>query len=263
MSLQAKIQSLAKFIDANIILILGSFLMIFIPLYPKIPLFSPIEEYIVRVRLEDIFILITVLIWSVQVLRKKITVHPTFFKLISGYGIFGLLSVLSAMFIIKTVPLESIHIGKTVLHYFRYLEYFSLFFVLHSAIKSKKDVQKVLTILVLTTFAIALYGFGQRYYYWPVYSTMNREFSKGIVLYLTEHARVQSTFAGHYDLAAWLVIVLPIILTLAFKAKQKAIKIAAHLAHWVGLWLLIESAARSSFAAYIVAITVVVIFLSI
>jgi len=263
MSLQAKIQSLAKFIDANIILILGSFLMIFIPLYPKIPLFSPIEEYIVRVRLEDIFILITVLIWSVQVLRKKITVHPTFFKLISGYGIFGLLSVLSAIFIIKTVPLESIHIGKTVLHYFRYLEYFSLFFVLHSAIKSKKDVQKVLTILVLTTFAIALYGFGQRYYYWPVYSTMNREFSKGIVLYLTEHARVQSTFAGHYDLAAWLVIVLPIILTLAFKAKQKAIKIAAHLAHWVGLWLLIESAARSSFAAYIVAITVVVIFLSI
>jgi hypothetical protein len=262
MSLQTKITSLAKLIDDNIILILGSFLMIFIPLYPKIPLFSPIEEYIVRVRLEDIFILITVLIWFVQVLRKKITVHPTFFKLISGYGIFGLLSVLSAMFIIKTVPLESIHIGKTVLHYFRYLEYFSLFFVLYSAIKSKKDVQKILALLLATTLAIAIYGFGQRYYYWPVYSTMNREFSKGITLYLTEHARVQSTFAGHYDLAAWLVIVLPIILTLAFKAKQKTIKIIAHLAHWVGLWLLIESAARSSFAAYIVAITVVVIFLS-
>ncbi|NCN87414.1 MAG: O-antigen ligase family protein [Candidatus Pacebacteria bacterium] len=262
MSIHQRLKSLAKFIDNNIILILGGFLIAFIPLYPKIPLFSPIEEYIVRVRLEDIFILITVIIWAVQVFRKKIKIHPTFFKLITGYGVIGLLSVLSAIFIIKTVPIESIHIGKTLLHYFRYLEYFSLFFVLYSAIKSKKDVQKILTILILTTFAIALYGFGQRYYYWPVYSTMNREFSKGIVLYLTEHARVQSTFAGHYDLAAWLVIVLPIILTIAFKTKEKVIKIIAHLAHWLGLWLLIESAARSSFAAYIVAVTVVVLLLS-
>jgi hypothetical protein len=262
MNLQKKLKSLVKFLDQNIILILGGFLLAFIPLYPKIPLFSPIEEYIVRVRLEDIFILITVLIWFIQVLRKKINIHPTFFKLISSYGVIGLLSVLSAIFLIKTVPMENIHIGKTLLHYFRYLEYFSLFFVLYSAIKTKKDVQKILSIIVLTTFAIALYGFGQRYYYWPVYSTMNREFSKGITLYLTEHARVQSTFAGHYDLAAWLVIILPILLAIAFKTKQKSIKIIAHLAHWVGLWLLIESAARSSFAAYIVSITIVVLFLS-
>ena len=82
-------------------------------------------------------------------------------------------------------------------------------FVLYSSIKSKQDVQKILAVMFFTTFAVAFYGFGQRYYYWPVYSTMNREFSKGITLYLTEHARVQSTFAGHYDLGAWLVIILP------------------------------------------------------
>jgi len=257
-----KIKSLLNYLDNNIILLLSGFLLAFIPLFPKIPLFSPIEEYIVRVRLEDIFVLITVIIWFVQVLRKKITINPTFFKLIFSYGIIGFLSVFSAIFITKTVPLENIHIAKTVLHYLRYLEYFSLFFILYSAIKSKEDIKKIFNVIFLTIFAVVIYGFGQRYYYWPVYSTMNREFSKGITLYLTEHARVQSTFAGHYDLGAWLVVILPLLLTIAFKTKNKVLKVISHLAHWGGLWLLIESAARSSFAAYIVAVTLVVIFLS-
>ena len=55
---------------------------------------------------------------------------------------------------------------------------------------------------------VAVYGFGQKYLYWPAFSTMNREFSKGWVLYLTEHARVLSTFGGHYDLAAFIMMVL-------------------------------------------------------
>lgn len=257
-----KIKLVINYVDNNILLILGGFLLAFIPLFPKIPLFSPIEEYIVRVRLEDIFILITVVIWFIQVLRKKTRVNPTFFKWVFSYGVVGFLSVISAIFITKTIPLENIHIGKTLLHYFRYLEYFSLFFILFSAIKSKNDVKKIFTIIFFTIFAVAIYGFGQRHYYWPVYSTMNREFSKGITLYLTEHARVQSTFAGHYDLAAWLVIILPLLLTIAFKTKHKALKAISHLAHWSGLWLLIESASRSSFAAYIVAITFVVLFLA-
>jgi hypothetical protein len=260
--MKQKVHSLLRFLDTNLILILSGFLLAFIPLYPKIPLFSPIEEYIVRVRLEDVFILITGIVWVIQLLRKKIAVHTTFTRFIGAYAIVGILSVLSALFLIKTVPFEYNHIGKTILHYLRYLEYFSLFFITYSAIQSKADVKKLGVVLLGTTVAIALYGFGQRYYYWPVYSTMNREFSKGITLYLTEHARVQSTFAGHYDLAAWLVIVLPLLLTFAFKTKKRAFKLIFHLAHWTGLWLLIESAARSSFAAYVVAVTLVVIFLS-
>lgn len=262
MEKKISLKKILTFVDQNILLFLGSFLLAFIPLYPKIPLFSPIEEYIVRVRLEDILILLTVIVWFIQLVRKKINIDKQFFRLILTYALIGLGSVLSAVFVIKTVPIEQIHLGKTILHYLRYLEYFSLFFILYSAVRSKKDVIKILTIIVITAFGIALYGFGQRYYYWPVYSTMNREFSKGITLYLTEHARVQSTFAGHYDLAAWLVIILPILLSIAFSTKSKLIKLIAHLGHWVGLWLLIESAARSSFAAYIVGITVVVFFLA-
>lgn len=254
-----KIKKILSIIDEQIIFWLAGFLIFFIPLYPKIPLFSPIEQYIVRVRWEDIAILFTVIVWVIWWLRKKVTINIQFAKLIGLYLLFSFLSVVSGIFLTKTIPLEAIHIGKSLLHFFRYLEYFTLFFILYSAIKTKKDVIKVLIILAITLFGVTVYGLGQRYLYWPVYSTMNREFSKGIRLYLTEHARVQSTFAGHYDLGAWLVIVLPLILALAFTSKNKFIKLGLHLLHLGGLWLLVESAARSSFAGYIIAVEIVVV----
>lgn len=254
-----KIKQFLTIIDEQIIFWLASFLIVFIPLYPKIPLFSPIEQYIVRVRLEDVAILFTVIVWGIWWLRKKITVSTRFAKIIGLYLFFSFLSVVSGIFLTKTIPMETIHIGKSLLHFFRYLEYFTLFFILYSAIKTKKDVVKLLGILSATLLGVTIYGLGQRYLYWPVYSTMNREFSKGARLYLTEHARVQSTFAGHYDLGAWLVIVLPLILALALSLKNKFIKLGLHVLHLGGLWLLVESAARSSFAGYIIAAEIVVL----
>lgn len=245
-------------LDDHIILILGSFLIAFIPLYPKIPLFSPIEQYIVRVRIEDLAVAATALVWLVQVARKKILWNSRFFWLMGLYGTIGLLSVLSAVFFIQTVPLEPLHLGKTLLHFFRYLEYFTLYFFVFSAIKQKKHLYWLLGVVAATVLLVAIYGFGQRYYYWPVYSTMNREFSKGIRLVLTEHARVQSTFGGHYDLAAYLVIVLPLLLGLAFSVKSKSIQLLLHGIHWTGIWLLILSASRTSFLAYLLGVWLVV-----
>jgi len=258
-----KIKQILTIIDQQIIFWLASFLIVFIPLYPKIPLFSPIEQYIVRVRLEDIAILLTVIIWGIWYLRKKVAISTKFAKIIGLYLGFSFLSVISGIFLTKTIPMESIHIGKSLLHFFRYLEYFTLFFILYSAVQTKKDVIKLLGVLATTLFGVTIYGLGQRYLYWPVYSTMNREFSKGIRLYLTEHARVQSTFAGHYDLGAWLVIVLPLILALALSVKNKLFKVGLHLLHLGGLWLLVESAARSSFAGYVIAAEIVIIIFAI
>ena len=51
--------------DENILFVFSTFLLAFIPLYPKIPLFDIIPGYIVRVRLEDIFITIAGLLWLV------------------------------------------------------------------------------------------------------------------------------------------------------------------------------------------------------
>jgi hypothetical protein len=261
--------NILSWIKKNPMLLLSGFLLLFIPLYPKIPLFSPIEQYIVRVRLEDFFVLGVVLAWVFQVIKQKIkskklppSLNTAASKGIFAYLAIGFLSVLSAIFITRTVTLEPLHLGKTILHYLRYIEYFSLFFIFFTAIKSKKDLKIVLSLLTGIIVLAAIYGYGQRNYYWPVYSTMSREFSKGIRLYLTEHARVQSTFAGHYDLGAYLALVLPIILSLAFYVKNKLIKTWLHFSHWAGLWLLVESAARSSFAGYLVGVTFVIFLIA-
>jgi len=87
---------------------------------------------------------------------------------------------------------------------------------------------------------------------------MNREFSKGIKLYLTEFARVQSTFAGHYDMAAYLVVVLPIVLAFAFQVKRNILKAALYVTFWLGTWLLILSASRTAFAAFMVGVMIVI-----
>jgi len=241
-----------RWIDDNLILLLSAFLIAFIPLYPKIPIWSPIEQYIVRVRLEDFFVLITMGIWLVYIWRKKIVWRSAFLWMIGAYAVVGLLSVLSAFFLIQSVPLQPLHVGKTLLHYFRYLEYFSLFVILFSAIKKRSHVWLLLIIFALTVSAISIYGYGQKYFYFPVYSTMNREFSKGVRLYLTPHARVQSTFAGHYDMAAYLVIALPLLLSLAYKAGAKWQRFLFYSSFWLGSWLLIVSASRTSFVAFLV-----------
>lgn len=247
-----------RWLDDHILLILSGFLLAFIPLYPKIPLADLIPGYIVRLRLEDLFVAFTAIVFGIQFLRKKVEWNRNFTLIIVAYAVIGLLSTASAVLITKTVPAEMLHIGKTLLHYFRYLEYFSLFFIAYSAIKKKSHVYILLGIFAATVLLATIYGYGQRYYYWPVYSTMNREFSKGLRLYLTENARVQSTFGGHYDMAAFLVIALPMLLVLGYSLKQWKLKIPVFIVYFAGVWLIIQSASRSSFGAFLIGIGAVV-----
>jgi hypothetical protein len=257
-----KTKKIISWLDNNILLLLSGFLIAFIPLYPKIPLADLVPGYIVRLRLEDLFVFFAAFVWFVQVLRGKIKWRSIIFWLMVAYLIIGLLSVISAAFLLPSMPLELLHISKSVLHWLRYIEYFVLFVLTFSAVKTKKDVQILMSVFVFTTLAIVIYGYGQRFHYWPVFSTMNREFSKGVRLYLTENARVQSTFAGHYDLAAYLVIVLNLILAIAYKQAKNWKKIWFHLVHLLGLWLLVMTASRTSFAAYIAGAAVVIFLIA-
>jgi len=262
----AKKQSLSKkllnFVDQRLLFFASLFLLIFIPLYPKLPLFEAIPGYIVRVRLEDIFVGLITLFYLIQVFRKKVSWQNPAAKWIFAYLAVAFLSIISGLFIIRTIPLESIHFAKSFLHLLRYIEYFSLLFILYSSIKSEKDLKLVVYTLAVTLLLVSIYGYGQKNFYWPVFSTMNREFSKGMVLYLTEHARVQSTFAGHYDLAAFLVLLLPIFYVLGVKSQKRAGRIIFKILHFIGLWLLVVSASRTSFAAYALAILAAIILLA-
>lgn len=252
----AKLFRILRWIDDNILLILTGVLLAFIPLYPKIPLAEIIPGYIVRVRLEDFLILLTAGIWGIQLLRRKAKLKTPLTVVIIAYLIIGFLSSLSAIYITKTVPMSQIHILKLFANYFRRIEYVSLFFVAYSAIRSRKDIKKLLIIFIATVFLVGVYGMGQKFLYWPVYSTMNREFSKGLRLYLTEHARVQSTFGGHYDFAAFLVIALPIIVALLSCAKKKLYKFILAVTFLVSLWGLMMTSSRSSFLAFVFSILV-------
>lgn len=253
-------KKLLYWFDRHGLLFFAGLLVLLIPLYPKIPIFSPIEQYIVRIRLEDFVVLIAVVATLVQIIRKQARFDKITLALIISYALAGLLSMLSALFITQTVPIQPLHIAKTALHFFRYMEYFSVFFVSYAAIKTKKDVSLLLKLLVIAVFAIAVYGYMQKFFYWPVYSTMNREFSKGIRLVLTEHARIQSTFAGHYDMAAYLVIVLPIILSLALLVRNKKRKLILLFVFGAGFWLMVMSASRIPFAAILIALMLDIFF---
>lgn len=249
---------LLKWLDDHILEYFSFALLILIPLYPKIPLADIIPGYIVRIRVDDILVAGAALIWLIWLGRKKVTLKGNPLLIPLGiYVIIGFLSSLSAIFITKTVPLDEIHVGKLFLHFLRRIEYFSVFFIFFSSIKSLAQIKKYVYTAAIVLLVVSIYGFGQKYLYWPAFSTMNREFSKGVKLYLTEHARVLSTFGGHYDLAAYLMLVLTLFIPLVSIAKSWLSKIIFAVASLAGFWTLILTVSRTSFLAYLVSITVV------
>jgi hypothetical protein len=253
---------LLAWLDKNLLAILAGSLLVFIPLIPKIPLADILPGYIVRIRIEDFFILFTVIVWAIQLVRRKVIWHHTVTKLIAIYLIVGLLSTLSAIFITHTVPFSLIHIGKLYLHYLRRYEYFALFFIFYSAIRTQTQATAIIITQIFVMLGVTIYGYGQKYFYWPVFSTMNREFSKGWKLYLTEHARVPSTFGGHYDAAAYTMVIVIIMLAIFLYAKNRWLKIISGLAFFSGLWLLVLTASRTSFIGYIIGVTLLFILVA-
>lgn len=256
------IRALLNWIDKHLLLLLAGFLFVFIPLYPKLPLFDVLPGYIVRVRLEDFFVAGVLFIWFIQVLRKKAKINSLLFLPIIIYLAIGALSMLSAVFVTKTVPQESIHINKMILHWLRRIEYFSLYLIFYSAIKSTNQIKKIAIIFGLTATLATAYGIGQKLYQWPVYSTMNREFAKGWRLVLTEHARVPSTFAGHYDFAAYLVLFLTFSASIFLFIKNEPVKVISLIGFAGALVSLVLTASRASYISYLVAVSVAIYLLS-
>lgn len=253
------IKKLFYWLDNNLLTVFAGFLLVFIPLYPKWPLFDVLPGYIVRVRLEDFLVTIAIVFYLLQLARRKFSLNlsPGSISLLL-YLLVGLVSCIVAIFVIKTVPVELNQVGKTFLHWGRRIEYFTLFFIVFSSIKSNRVAKIFIILLFATLIAVVLYGFGQKYLYWPAFSTMNREFSKGWWLYLTEHARVLSTFGGHYDLAGYLVITLTLAWSFLFGAKNLLQKAGIGIILAGGFWLLILTASRISFAGYIIGLTIAV-----
>ncbi len=225
-------------------------LLLFIPIYPKFPTFNITGTY-VAIRAEDFLVAFVLLLWLIDQIRQRFpTLKDRVGRLILLYWGVGLLSLLSALFITKNiVP----HLA--FLHFLRRIEYMSLFFVALASIKSMRNVRSYGWVLFLATVGVIIYGLGQKFFAWPVISTMNEEFSKGMILQLSEWARINSTFAGHYDLAAFLVLILAVTAGFFFGLKNKVKKILILLIGIASFYLLILTASRVSFVAYLIAVT--------
>jgi len=224
-------------------------LLIFIPIYPKFPLFNVTGTY-VAVRVEDFVIAFVLLLWLIHQIKLGFpSLKDRVGKFIMLYWLVGALSLLSAVLITKNIS-PSI----ALLHFLRRVEYMSLFFVALASIRSVKNLKTYGGILFLSTVGVIVYGLGQKFASWPVISTMNSEFSKGMLLNLSEWARINSTFAGHYDLAAFMVLILALVVGFFFGSRNKIVKATLFIIGLASLYVLILTASRVSFVAYLVAV---------
>ncbi len=233
-------------------------LLAFIPLYPKLPLVD-IRNTWVYVRVEDILVLLVLFWWGILVLTRKITLKTPLTLPILGFWLAGAIATIHGMLLIfPTIP--SVFSNVAFLSYVRRIEYMSVFFVAYAAVTKKELIVPVAVTTVATLFAVSLYGLGQKYAGFPAYLTMNEEFAKGVPLTLSSLSRVSSTFGGHYDLAAYLVLVIPIAVSLFFSVKNLIVRGALAVISLLGLIVMVMTVSRISLFAVVIAIGLVVFF---
>lgn len=231
------------------------FFVAFIPLYPKLPILD-IDQSWVYIRLEDFLVALTCFVLSgIFLYRKKVSDSPLALPILV-YWIVGFVSLLNALAFIFPNYGGILFPKVAVFHFVRRIEYLFLFFVGYEAIRSRpKFLPGVVWTLGVTVFLVSLYGFGQKFLGFPAFLTMNEEFAKGAPLRLPPTARFPSTFGGHYDLAAYLVMAIPIIASMVFGAKKLWIKVASILVSMAALIMLLFTASRVSFGVYLIAIS--------
>jgi len=227
-------------------------LLIIVIIYPKFPLIGVTGSF-VSVRLEDILIATVFGFWTIKkITQKRFPLAPIHKSLLIYLGI-AASATIAGILLTKTVMLQT-----GVLHWARRVEYMGLFWVAYDSLKEKLQINSILKTLLVISLAVSIFGLGQQFLKFPVISTTNSEFSKGLALDLGPGARINSTFAGHYDLAAFCVLPLMICLGLFFgQSKNKVIYLLVGGAIY---WVMLLSASRVTFVAtYVVACLYLVI----
>jgi len=220
-----------------------------VPLYPKFP-FIKVPGTHVSIRLEDFILAFLALILIFLVLQNiKEFTESKVNRAIGLFLVIGLISLASAIVVTKTV---APHIG--FLHWVRRVEYFIPFFAGVLAVKYRRgNLEFFLKVLMITILYAAIYGLGQRYLSWPIIITQNPEYAKGVALRWIAGSHINSSFAGHYDLGSFLVLLLPIYITLFFVIKEFRTRVVLFFVVSAGLWLLSYSGSRISVVSYLVA----------
>ena len=252
------IKKIKDFAFRNILFIETLFLLAFIPLFPKLPIFD-VRNTWVYIRAEDFVVLGVLLSWLALLFRKKISLKTPLTIPILIFWMIGTISTIHGVLLIFPT-IANVFPNVAFLSLVRHIEYMSLFFIGYLGMKDKEFLKTVIAVLVITLIGVALYGFGQKFIGFPAYLTSNEEFAKGIPIQLSALARVPSTFAGHYDLAAYLVLIIPILASLFFGFKNWLIKLILLGTSLLGFVLLFMTVSRVSFLVLFAALAVVLFF---
>jgi hypothetical protein len=232
------------------------FLLVFIPLYPKKPLIDVVNTW-VYIRAEDFIVFFVLFVWILFLLKKKISFKTPLTVPILIFWLTGLAATFHGILIIFP-QISNVFPSIAFLNFLRRIEYVGLFFIGFESVKNKKYIPFIAGILVVTAMIVIAYGFGQKYLEFPAYLTMNEEFAKGIPIKLSFMSRISSTFGGHYDLAAYLVLVLPIMVSLLFSVRSKILKLLLFCTSLAGVGALYLTVSRISFVSLLAALCVVI-----
>jgi len=237
-------KKLLTWLDNNILKSLLVLYIFFIPLFPKLP-FQIVNYTYIAIRFEDFFVAILYFVFFVQLLRRKVVLDRKYLVLFSLFWIAVFISFYLGFFVQKTVVIQTVGF----LNALRRIEYMFVFFIFASSIRSRKDFMFYFKLILSVILIVTVYGIGQKYAGWPAVQTMNPEYAKGYLLVLDSWARISSTFGGHYDLAAYLIFFMPIVLAFTIKASPWF-----YVLYLFALSNLVLTASRVSYGAYIVSV---------
>lgn len=249
---------LLKQLQNNWLKIVVLFLLAFIPLYPKLPLLDVFGTW-VYIRLDDALIALAVLMFFIIRFRKSLKIKNILRTPIVIYWLVGLICLIYSVLFIGP-KLADFFPHLALLHYLRRIEYMIVFFLAYDTINKENSVKPYIYVLTAVVLIVVLYGFGQKFFGFPAFLTMNEEFAKGVPLRLPPTARIPSTFGGHYDLAAFLVMMIPIFWSLALAPNFFLIRILFFVVGLISYVLLLLTASRVSFGVYLLAVTVMLIW---
>lgn len=233
-------------IDANLLHWAFMLFIAGVALVPKFPI-QHVEYTYIKIRVDDVLPAVMVGLFLIQWLRKKITLNTALLVPIVLFWISVFASFLYAYYVQLTIPIFNIGL----LHSLRRVEYLSVFFLGSSLVTSEKRFKQYLGVYVLSFFVVSLYGVVQKFGILPSIQTMNPAYVDGRLLWLNSDDRINSTFGGHFDLAAYITFSIPIILGLYYQKLKKWYLVA----FFTALVALLYTAARSSFVAYMASVT--------
>jgi hypothetical protein len=244
------------FYKTNALFLLTLGLLAFIPLYPKLPLLD-VRNTWVYIRLEDFVVLVVLFLWGISVMRRRNALETPLTIPILLFWAIGAVATIHGLLLIFA-SLGDVRGNVALFSFIRRIEYMSVFFVAYSAMRDKRFLSWIIVTLVVTVLAVTLYGIGQKYAGFPAFLTMNEEFAKGTPIRLSGMSRVSSTFAGHYDLAAYLVLVLPILTSMVFAVKNRIGQIVLGVSALLGFVVMMMTVSRISLVALVLAVSAVV-----